>query len=250
MRKLWVFTLFLLSFHSMAEDHVLLMEQANKYYNEGEILSAIETYQTVLSTGFESVGLYYNLGNAYFKTNNYPMAILNYERARKLAPNDQDILFNLEMANSRIVDKIEPLPEFFMVRWWKILVNARSTDQWAHISIITFLLFLLMLLFFLLSKLIWMRKLSFWAGIILMIFFIGSVVLANQRYQTFKLKAEAIVFTPTVTVKSSPRENSTDIFVIHEGIKVSITNQVGEWAEIKIADGSKGWVKESDFVRI
>ncbi|MBE0637375.1 MAG: SH3 domain-containing protein [Bacteroidales bacterium] len=250
MKHLLILIFLLVSFNAKADDKLILMEQANKFYNEGDFIPAIETYETILNSGFESSALYFNLGNAYFKVNNLPMAILNFERAKKITPYDPDILFNLELANSRIVDKIEPLPEFFIFTWWKLLVNSRSLDQWATISVICFLFILLMILIFLLSRVIWLRKFGFWMGIVLIVVFAGSFTLANQRYIQFRKQAEAIVFTPTVTVKSSPRDNSTDIFVIHEGIKVQITNQVGEWFEIRIPDGSKGWIRESDFRRI
>lgn len=250
MKHLLILVLLFASFNTKADENLLLMEQANKYYDDGELIPAIETYNTILNNGFESAPLYFNLGNAYFKVNNLPMAILNYERAKKIAPYDPDILNNLELANSRIVDKIEPLPEFFVFEWWRMIVNMRSLDQWAWISVSSFLSFLLFTLIFLLSRKIWLRKFGFWFGIVLLVVFSTSFTLANQQYKWFRQQADAIVFTPTVTVKSSPRDNSTDIFVIHEGIKVKITNQLGEWFEVRIADGSKGWIKEEDFRRI
>lgn len=250
MKNLLILTFLFSAFSAMADDNLLMMEQANKYYTEGEFLPAIEVYEAILQNGNESAELYFNLGNAFFKINELPSAILNYERAIKIVPNDPDILFNLEIANSRIVDKIEPLPELFVFAWWDIVVNLRSTDQWAWLSVFAFVGLLFMILIFLLSRVVWLRKFGFWFGMVLIVVFGVTFILANHRYKTFNRHSEAIVFTPTVTVKSSPRENSTDIFVIHEGIKVQITNEVGEWVEIKIPDGSKGWLKENDFRRI
>ncbi len=232
------------------DNNLLLIEQANAYYDEGEYLTAIEVYEAITENGYESAALYYNLGNAYFKINDMASAILNYERALKFAPYDGDILFNLEVANSRIVDKIEPVPVFFIFKWWNQLVNLRSVEQWAWISVSAFFLLLIMALLFLLSKIIWLKKVSFWFGIVFLFGFLVSFSLANHHYITMIHKTEGIVFTPTLTVKSSPRENSTDIFVIHQGAKVFITNQVGEWYEIRIADGSKGWIRENDFKKI
>lgn len=250
MKKLLILIFLLASFQSNANDNMLLMEQANKYYDDGEFLPAIETYQAILESGFESAALYFNLGNAHFKTNDLPSAILNYEKARKIAPFDADINFNLEIANSRIVDKIEPLPGLFIFKWWNLLINLRSLEQWVWINIASFMLVLLMILTFLMARYIWLRKMSFWIGLVFIVAFAFSFTIANQRYKMFIKQSEAIVFTPTVTVKSSPRDNSTDIFVIHEGIKVQLTNQVGEWYEIRIPDGSKGWIKEEDFRKI
>jgi tetratricopeptide (TPR) repeat protein len=246
MKKSLIIVFLVFGSQLFASDNLLLIEQANKYYDESEYSLAVETYETIINNGFESDKLYYNLGNAYFKPNNLPMAIFYYEKAKKLNPYDADILFNLEIANGRIIDKIEPVPQFFLFKWWDLLVKSRTMEQWARVSIFSFIIFLVMALVFLLARLVWLRKTGFWVGVLSLALFILSFILANQQYNSFNHRSEAIIFTPTVTVKSSPRDNSTDIFVIHEGLKVQLTNQVGDWYEIKIADGSKGWIKEND----
>lgn len=233
-----------------ANNNLLLMEQANTYYDEGEFHTAIEIYEAVLENGYESAALYYNLGNAYFKISDMASSILFYERALLLAPFDQDIRHNLQIANGRIVDKIEPVPELFIFGWWNQLVNMQSLERWAWTSVISFSLTLAMLLVFLLARAVWQKKTGFWTGVVFLVVFAVTFTLANQRYQQIKHPTEGIVFTPTVNVKSSPRENSTDIFVIHEGTKVQVTGELGEWVEIRIADGNQGWIRESDFRRI
>lgn len=235
---------------AVADDNQLLLEEANKSYSNDNFEKAIELYQKVIDNGMESAGVYFNLGNAYFKMNNLPSAILYYEKAKKLKPNDEDINTNLEIANSRIVDKIENVPEIFYKRWWKILLYTFSVDQWGVISLISFSLIFLMLLFFLLTKIYWLKKTSFWLGIIFIIISGTTYLLANQKYKTFTQDHQAIVFTPTLTVKSSPSENGVDLFVIHEGTKVKITDHVGDWYEVKIANGSVGWLKEDDIRKI
>lgn len=235
---------------AIADDNQLLLEEANKSYSNDNFEKAIELYQKVIDNGMESAGVYFNLGNAYFKMNNLPSAILYYEKAKKLKPNDEDINTNLEIANSRIVDKIENVPEIFYKRWWKILLYTFSVDQWAVISLASFALIFLMLLFFLLTKIYWLKKTSFWLGIIFIIISGTTYLLANQKYKTFTQDHQAIVFTPTLTVKSSPSENGVDLFVIHEGTKVRITDHVGDWYEVKIANGSVGWLKENDIRKI
>jgi tetratricopeptide (TPR) repeat protein len=250
MKNLLVLFFLLFAVTAKADDNLLLMEQANSYYNEGEYHAAIEVYEAVLDNGYESAALYYNLGNAYFKINNMAAAILHYERAKKIAPFDKDIRFNLEIANSRIVDKIEPVPELFIYRWWDQLVSLQSPEAWAWISVFSFSVLLLMVLVFLLSKIVWLKKATFWLGIVFLGVFAITVIISNQRHKALKQQNEGIVFTPTLNVKSSPRENSTDIFVIHEGTKVTITKNLDGWYEIRIADGSKGWIRENDFEKI
>jgi tetratricopeptide (TPR) repeat protein len=235
---------------TFADDNQLLLEEANKSYSEDNFDRAIELYQKVIENGVESAGVYFNLGNAYFKINDMPSAILFYEKAKKLNPSDEDIQENLKIANSRIVDKIETVPDIFYKRWWKNLLYAFTVDQWAIISLVSFGMIFLMLLFFLLTNIFWIKKTSFWLGILFIVVSAATWMLANQKYKTFTEDHQAIVFTPTLTVKSSPSETGIDLFVIHEGTKVHITDHIAEWYEVKIANGSVGWVKEQSIKKI
>ena len=250
MKKILIFIFLLTGYLANADNNQLLIEEAGKLYNEGTYDRAVEMYQKVLGSGFESAELYYNLANAHFKMNELAPAILYYEKAAKLNPSDEDIQFNLAIANSRIVDKIETVPELFYVRWWNSLIFTFSVDGWAVISLIAFVLLLVSALGFFLFDVIIIKKTAFWTGIVFLLLSVSSFALANQKYNSFRKDHEAIVFTPTVTVKSSPAENSIDLFVIHEGTKVHITDNVGDWTEIKIANGTIGWLKSTDLVRI
>lgn len=249
-RLFFTFLIFFSFLQVIAEENMLLVDEAGKKYNDGLYQSAIELYERVLQNGYESFELYYNLGNSFFKINDMASAILYYEKARKINPNDEDVNFNLVIANNRIVDKIETVPELFYIRWWKTLIHALDVDQWAWVSIISFTLALGMTLMFLISGQINYRKFGFWLGIMFFVFSLSSFALANQRYKSFNSDHEAIIFTPTVTVKSSPNETSIDLFVIHEGTKVQLTDHIGAWYEIRIANGSVGWISETDLRKI
>ncbi len=251
MKNIFFVICFLLSAGlAVANDNLLLMEEANKSYSENNFEQAIELYEKVIDNGMESPALYFNLGNAYFKINEIPSAILYYEKARKLKPYDEDILFNLAIANSRIVDKIETVPDIFYVKWWKNLVYTLAVDEWALASLISFSLVCTMLLIFLLTNVVWIKKTSFWLGLIMVLISATTYLMAGQKYNTFTKDHQAIVFTPTIAVKSSPSESGIDLFVIHEGSKISILDNVGEWYKIEIANGSVGWLKEKDFKKI
>lgn len=219
-----------------------LFTRANQEYANEMYTNAIDDYQLILQTGYESAELYFNLGNAFFKTNDIPSAILYYEKAKKLNPNDEDIMFNLSVANTQIVDKIEPVPELFLKLWWRSIYNIFNADTWAIISVAGFISFFVLLAFYLLSKYIVIRKTAFYSGLIVLFLTLFTFVIAFQKYNILKYQKEAIVFTPTITVKSSPNQNSVDLFVIHEGAKVKILERVGNWSEIKIANGSVGWL--------
>ncbi len=217
-------------------------EIANQHYNEAIFDSALAVYQGIYEAGFTSAELLYNIGNTYYKLRQIPSSILFYERALKLAPNDPDILHNLSIANSRIIDKIEPVPQLFFKNWWDTFYKMFSADWWAIISLIFLSIFLSLLFTFIISENRSIRKISFFAGILMLLITIGTFGMASQKYYYTKSINEAIVFTPTITVKSSPSASSVDLFVLHEGTKVSLLDEVDGWKEIKIANGSVGWM--------
>jgi tetratricopeptide (TPR) repeat protein len=243
MRKvLFILLGFFILGRTLAFDANATFAKANEAYAQEMYAEAIELYQQVITLGYESAELYFNLGNAYFKQNEIPSAILYYEKAKKLKPTDEDINFNLNVAETRIVDKIEPVPEFFLKNWWRSLYNVFSADSWAKISVVCMILFFILFGFYLFSKLMMIRKTAFYTGIIVLFFTLFTFVVAYQKYHLLASQQEAIVFTPTITIKSSPNPNSVDLFVLHEGSKVKIIERVGEWSEIKIANGSVGWL--------
>lgn len=239
----------LFSFNARAQEQPeTWFEQANAAYNAGSYDTAVTLYGKVQAEGLESVPLYYNMGNAYYKMRQYPMAIYCYEKALKLDPSNDDVKNNLAIANLAIVDKIEPVPESFIVKGWKGMRAWLSGDHWAWCSIVAFALLLACLYLFLRSRKIGMRKLGFFAGILFFLVFVLSVVFAMQLKQSAERQDQAIVMTPTVMVKSSPSDTSVDLFVLHEGSKISILETVDGWSKIRIANGSVGWMKADDML--
>ena len=227
-----------------------LLQKANEHYTKEEFKQAIDTYNQILMTNMESPEVYFNLGNAYYKTKQYTLSILNYERAKQLAPDDEDISFNLQVANQKVVDSIQELPGIFIVRWWDSLVNSQTTDTWAIFSIVGFIVFLVMLGFYFFAKTSEVKRITFWSGCFLILFTIFSWSFAAKQKSRLVNHTYAIVMQPTVTVKSSPSEKGTNLFVIHEGLKVKITDKLGDWVEIKLADGNKGWLLTESIERI
>jgi tetratricopeptide (TPR) repeat protein len=227
-----------------------LIQKANEHYTKEEFKQAIEGYNQILMAGIESPEVYFNLGNAYYKTKQYTLAILNYERAKLLAPDDEDIEFNLQVTNQYVLDSIKELPGIFIVRWWNSLVNSQTTNTWAVMSIIGFILFLVLSGVYFFSRSGDVKRISFWAGCFLVIFNIFTWSFAAQQKSNLVNHSYAIVMQPTVTVKSSPSEKGTNLFVIHEGLKLRITDKIGDWIEIRLADGNKGWVLTESIERI
>ncbi len=238
------------SYAAKTEKLDTLFTAANNAYNQGLYDSAAAIYQTILNQGVESGEIYYNLGNAYFKAGDIPSAILYYEKAKKLIPNDEDVIYNLNLANSRIVDKIEKLPVLFYKKWWNYFYNMFPADVWAIISVLTFALLILFAGMFILGQTAKTKRIAFFSGLLFLLLTAVSFGMASQKYYYGKSHTEAIVFIPTVTVKSSPSANSVDLFVIHEGTKVSILDKVDRWVKIKIQNGSIGWLPASDLREI
>ena len=227
-----------------------LMQIANKAYNAGNYDSAINVYQKIANKGLESAKLYYNLGNAYFKNGDVPSAILYYERAKKLAPNNEDIEFNINIANSMIVDKIERVPRLFYQRWWNYFYNMFNANAWAIIAIVSWFILVFFIGVFILSKSRGARKIAFYFGLLFLLISVAVFGLAAQKYVNTREHNEAIVFTPTITVKSSPTMNAVDLFVIHEGTKVRVLDEVNDWVKIRIPNGSIGWLPAHSVKRI
>lgn len=233
-----------------ASEVQVLIAKANRAYAAGAYTEASETYKKVVALGLESGDLYYNMGNAYFKMNDYAHAILYYERAKRLDPGNEDIDFNLKVANNKIADQIEPLPELFYKRWYYGIVNSFPSDTWARTGIFFFILSLFLGAVYLMSRVLILRKTGFWIGALLFLFSLFSLLFAWSGHSAIQNAHEAILISPTVTIKSSPDEKSVDLFVLHEGTKVQLKDQIGNWYEIRIANGSVGWIPASAVEKI
>ena len=240
------FPLFLMA----QENNEALWEKANNLYQSEEYQQAVSVYEQILASGEESAKLYFNLGNAYYKTGDVNNAILNYERAKVLAPQDEDIAFNLKIANQFVVTKIDELPQPFFLRWRTSIVNKYPADTWATISVTAFIVFLLLLGLFLFSRSAAIKRAGFWLGIVIVIISGFSFSFAAQQKKKINTRDHAIVFCPRVTVKSSPSETGTDLFLIYEGLKIQVTDSLSNWTEIRLADGNQGWLPDSCIVKI
>jgi tetratricopeptide (TPR) repeat protein len=227
-----------------------VLDSANVAYKKGDFEKASKIYENILTCGLESAEVYYNLGNSYFRLKNIPKAIINYERAKLLAPDNDDINFNLSLCNSFIIDKVNLLPEFIVYTWFKKLTNSLSINQWAIFSLSFFALSLLFILFFLFSGVAVWRKFFLWFGAFFLIITIGTTIIALKARSEIVNNHFAIVTASVTTAKSSPDDASTDLFIIHEGTKILVNEDLDDWSEIKLLDGSVGWIKSKDYEKI
>ena len=172
---------------------------------------------------------------------------MNYERALLLEPGDGDIRFNLQLARQKSVDKIEPVGDFFLHRWFDKVQNMGAADSWAQTGIVCFILFIGCLILFFFSKWIHLKKIGFYLGLVFLVLVIFANIFAGNQKDELVNRKSAIVFAPTVTVKSSPDASGTDLFILHEGTKVSVKSKLGDWNEIEMEDGNVGWMPSKDM---
>ncbi len=228
---------------NVSESVETIWDAANTAYINADYHGAIETYEKLLKRGYASEKLYYNLANACFKAGHYGKAILFYNRALRLSPGDADIRYNLDVANTFTKDKISVVPEFFLKTWIRTVRSSLGCTAWSLLSLGALaLMFLLVLLYLLAGRLVW-RKTGFYGMLVMFVCFVASTSFAISERNEQLDSTEAIVMSSSVSVKSSPDNSSTDLFVLHEGTKVRTVNELGDWREIVIADGKKGWVE-------
>ncbi len=242
--------LVVVSLHATAINPDSLMVRANRAYDHQQYDSAINMYQSVLKQGLVSPKLYFNLGDAYYRQKDMPSAILYFEKAKKLDPNNADIQYNLNLANTMIPDKIVKVPSMFLKRWWNYLYNLFDANTWAVLSLVSFAFFVLLVGIFVLSQGRSARKISFFIGILMLLASVAAFGLASQKAYYLQHHNEAIIFTPVITAKSSPTPNSVDLFVIHQGTKVHLLDEVDGWKKIRLQNGSIGWLPKNSMKEI
>lgn len=216
-------------------------DSAVTYYLNSDFEKALSFYKEIYNQGYTSADMFFNMGNCYYNTGDIANAIYFYEKAKVINPSDEDINHNLRIANSKIRNKTDEVPEVFYSRWYKNFNSMFSTDRWAIISIICFMLCLGTLSLYLFSRKIIMRKSGFYSSILFLLFSIFSLIFAMNQAKRIKDNKFAIVFE-TSLIKSAPSEESTNLFEVNEGLKVEITDSLNSWYNIKLADGKQGWI--------
>jgi tetratricopeptide (TPR) repeat protein len=219
------------------------LAQADSAYIQGDYISAISMYEWIADNQGVNATLYMNLGNCWLKRDEVAKAILYYERAYLIDPSDPDIRFNLELARTKTVDKVNPVNELFIVVWFKKLLAMLDVNEWAVLTVILFALTILLAGLFLFSKKLGIRKISFSFSAFFLLLSILSFIFATTQMGNIRERDTAIIMSPSVTVKSTPSSAGTDLFIIHEGRKVKILDStMKEWVEIRLEDGNTGWI--------
>jgi len=221
------------------------LEQSNQFYKSGNYNEAITSYETTLHNGYHGASLFYNLGNAYYRTGKFGLAILYYEKALQLSPDDEDIQHNLVIANSKIVDKVDVVPKFFLFTWWEAMQNLFQPSGWKVFMFTVYLFLMVVIGIFFTARKSSTKKYSFFGGASLLFIFSLSVALYLTKQHQVENYHYGIVLEQTVNVKSSPDEKSSDAFILHEGIKIKVEDKLEGWNKIRLSDGKIGWLESS-----
>lgn len=219
-----------------------LFHAGNEAYAQSKYENAIASYQQLIKEGYQSAPLYYNLGNAYFKTGDIASSLLYLEKAHKLAPGDEDINANIQFVNSKTTDKMETVPEFFLYKWWRSVMLYFSIDTLAILSSGLISAGFLILIVFLFSRNILLRKACFYLGVLFIVAGTCAVIITVKQNNYFASNRQAIIFNSSVTAKSEPVNLSKDIFVVHAGTKVNILDHRQDWIKITLPNGNTGWI--------
>ncbi len=246
MRKI-LCLIFTLGFAVIYGQNTELFEQATTAYNDGEYEKAIENYLEIVGNGEHSSALYYNLGNCYYKLNQIAPSIYYYEKALLLNPGDKEVKNNLAYAQQMTIDAIEPAPETGLSRIYNSIIGLLTFDQWAYMAVTLVVLFVLAYLAYYFLRYSSHKRISFIISIISLVAAIVSVSFAIIQYNSYNSEQPAIVFAQECLVKSEPNNRSSEVFLLHEGTKVKVLDELEDFRKIELADGKIGWVHQDEI---
>jgi tetratricopeptide (TPR) repeat protein len=224
-----------------------LFQKGNDYYLKGRYQESINIFESITEKGYEGKSLYYNLGNSYFRVGKIGLAILYYEKAKKLSPSDEDVIHNLKFAGTKIVDKIETLPKFFIFDWWENLLAFISISGWAYAAYLFYIMILSCIGYYYFARSLRNQRFAFYTGIISTFFLVLTIVLLTVNLNREVNYNYGIIVEPVIVAKLSPDQNSKDAFVVHEGLKVQAEDNISDWIKIKLIDGKVGWLKKNSL---
>lgn len=222
-----------------------LFQKGNEHYQKGDYKETVTIFESISEKGYQGKSLYYNLGNAYFRSGKIGLAILYYEKAKKFSHSDEDVNYNLAFANSKIVDKIETLPKFFIFDWWENILALLSISGWTYVSYLFYLVILFSIGYYYFARSLKGQRLAFYSGVISVIFLALSVILLIVNLNRELNVKFGVVVESEVITKFSPDENSKDAFIVHEGLKVQAEDIINDWIKVKLIDGKIGWLKKN-----
>jgi len=223
---------------------------ANSLYQKGQYEPALEQYNAIILSGKESADLYYNMGNAAYRSNSIGHAILYYEKALILEPAHEDAIHNLGFVSRYRLDTFEKVPVLFLGAWINGFVQLFPEQSWSMLALVFFIIILIGLLVFLFSRRMALKKSGFISGLVALVLFVITLSSAISRHRDIVNPDTGIILAPSVVVRSSPSASGTELFILHEGTKIKINEEVSGWQNVMLIDGREGWILVDDFESI
>lgn len=247
--SVWLWLILVLSTPDLVaqESSYSAFQEANAAYNEANYEKAAALYEQILDAGLHSAEVYYNLGNAYYRLNRVAETIYYYEKAKQLAPEDQDIQMNSAFAQNMTIDAIEPLPQSQLAQLKSKLFTLLTTEGWSKLSLSFLWLFALLFLGYLFTRSPQFKRPFFFSSLASMFLFIGTFAITFAKDTQAKQTQYAILFSKQIDTWSEPNQQGDLLFILHEGVKVQLLDSLAEWQKIRIANGSEGWLKNASL---
>ncbi len=239
-----------LGFSISAFSQADLFKNANDLYAKAQYSEAAVLYEQLVSNNDVAPELYFNLGNAYYKLDEVGKSILNYERALRIKPTYENAKFNLEMARLKVVDNVVQVPSFFIMRWIDSLIKLMSSNQWFWLSVALLLVTVISFFIFIFGLSPVLRRFSFYLGVFFFSITVLTAFFSGMRKNQMAQHNQAIIMVGTIVVKGSPDKSGTDLFQLHEGTKVKVKSELGEWTEIVLGNGNLGWIEDINIEKI
>ncbi len=227
-----------------------MMIKGNEAYQNKEYEKAIENYNTILNENYVSTALYFNLGNSYYRIGKLGRAILYYEKALKLSPDDENTIYNLSIAKAHTKDKIKEVPELFITKWWNSFLTILPASGWTIVVLSAYFILLFMIAAWVFTKNSSVKQFAFFGGSAAFVVFIITITLLVSAINHENSNKYGILMQQITTAKVSPDEGSSDAFVMHEGVKFQLEDELDGWSEVKLPDGKVGWIQQISFEEI
>lgn len=249
MKRLLIILLLIISANAFAQNEVLF-DTGKEQYKNAKYQEAIDSWMKIVQNGEHSAALFFNIANAQYKLNKIGPSIYYYEKALQLDPNDSDIKTNLTFAENARVDAITPLPSTIFSKWYRNIAEIFTYNGWAILSVFFSILFVALFLLYYFSYSAKIKRLIFATSMLSLILFVGSISMAFLTYDDYSRNNPAIIFAEEIQIKAEPSLGSSTAFVLHEGTKVQVTAEDGQWYRILLADGKDGWIQSSELKKL
>lgn len=251
MRKLFAIIITLLT--GLGQAHAVpahgdVWQKGNAFYQQKQYDSAAFYYEQLAAQKPRNADIYYNLGNTYYRLNKVALAVLNYERALKIAPDNKQAKDNLMLAQERISNRIHGSEPIFFIRWWESITRPGLATAWSIVALITFSLFVLLLYLRRYSKTYSGKVPAQLLGLLAFVFCL-LIILSISAANNSTTDSTAVIMMNDAPLMN-PELKDKPLLLIPEGTTVRIRTERQGWMEISLPDGRAGWIRQDMAIKI